>query len=435
MVLPNLASVRAVDCSSISNQEMCNEIQNANISDEEKSYLLADIMSLTKNYPDYQLVEDWNSRISLTNAPNDVQKKNSGYIRNACVKIYAVMPSVKYDDTLFIDTNGKVLTGFNHDVQISSDRASGDCRTERRLIEDTGTVRVYVNNLLQGSEHTTPYSAQYLDNTPVNIKAEYTIQVRARIKHYRYVYEDNFGFRQRVCRYQNTENKIDRLTITDEIQATIHNPELSASFTVTDKYDNTTKGKFLVNENAVNTELLFEDSFFKQHDYVFSEITTLPLLNILVVKAERFSSTEEQNLAYRENSVTLKNTNGCTIKISSFFKKNILPCDLSFERPDFTVSTDKTVYKKGEPVQVIIEPAGEYTVEYADQHYTINGNVEIIAEFPSNKITVQRGDRVIETYIHVQNEEPLAAGFSIGVFGMLNYALIGLVKRYWGVVE
>ena len=203
MVLPNLASVRAIDCSFISNHEMCQEIQNADISDEEKAYLLADIMSFTKQYPDHQLVEDWNSRISFITPPNEVQKENKGYIRNAWVKIYSVLPSVQYNNTLFIDTNGKILTGFNHDVQIPTGTASGDCRTERRLIEDTGTVKVYANNVLQGSDHTTSYSAQYPDNTPVNIKAEYTIQVRTRIKHYKYVYEDHFCFIHQLFQYHN----------------------------------------------------------------------------------------------------------------------------------------------------------------------------------------------------------------------------------------
>ena len=91
------------------------------------------------------------------------------------------------------------------------------------------------------------------------------------------------------------------------------------------------------------------------------------------------------------------------------------------------------MYNKGDRVEVAIEPAGEYTIEYGDQHLTTSGTTELTATFPYNKITVQRGDRIIEKYIHVQNEEPLAAGFSIGVFGMLNYALIGLVKKYWGV--
>src|SRR3989338_1145528 len=215
LLLLAVAQAHALDCSLITNHQMCQEIQNADISEEEKAYLLADIMSLTKQYPDHQLVENWNTRIPLTTPPNEVQKKNSGSIRNAWVTLFAVIPSVQYDTALFIDTNGKILTGFNHAVQIPSGTAYGDCRTERRLIEDTGTLKVYVNNILQGSDHTTTYSANHPDNTPVNIKAEYTIQARTRIKHYKYVYEDHFGLRQRVCRHHNTEYKTDRLTITD----------------------------------------------------------------------------------------------------------------------------------------------------------------------------------------------------------------------------
>ncbi|MDO8549480.1 MAG: hypothetical protein Q7S39_04915, partial [Ignavibacteria bacterium] len=188
LLLLAVAQAHALNCSLITNHAMCNEIQNANISDEEKSYLLADIMSLTKHYPDHQLVQNWNSRISTTTKPDSVPVQNRGSLRNAWVKILAITPSVQSDNQLFIDTNGKIITGFNHQVQIPSGTAYGDCRTERRLIEDTGSLRVYVNNVLQGSDYTVSYSVNYPDNTPVNIKAEYTIQVRTRIKHYRYTY-------------------------------------------------------------------------------------------------------------------------------------------------------------------------------------------------------------------------------------------------------
>ncbi len=433
MIFPNLASVQAIDCSTLTNQQICQEIQSSDASSEEKAYLLADIMSFTKHYPDHQLVKEWNNKINLAQKPIEISIKNNGVIRNAWVKVFAVMPSVLYENTLLISTDGEVLTGSNYQIQIPSGRVYGDCRTDRTLYRERAVLNVYVDTILQGNGQKVQYHLSAADNSSANIKAEYIIEATTRIKHYRNVYEELFGVRRRVCRYQYTEYKTDRVTITDEIQAIIHNPALQASFTTLDQYDDTTRGRFIVNEDAVNAELLFDNSSFKQHNFVFSEITTLPPLNVLNVKAEKLSNTEEQNVAYNDGVVTLKNIHGCNIKVSDFFKTEIFACDFATEFPEFTFSTDKLVYEEGEPINITIEPREQdYIIEYADEQ--MPAGAEIIAKSPYNKITVKLGNKTVDKYIHVKDEEPITAGFSIAIFGTLNYALIGLVKRFWGVI-
>ena len=81
-----LPSLHALDCNSIANKQWCNDIQKSNISQIEKDYLLSDIISDSKHYPDHQLVKQWNSKISTTSAPNGVVKKNSDYVKDSWVK-------------------------------------------------------------------------------------------------------------------------------------------------------------------------------------------------------------------------------------------------------------------------------------------------------------------------------------------------------------
>jgi len=50
----------ALDCNSLANKQWCNDIQASNISQAEKNYLLGDILSDKKQYPDHQLISEWN---------------------------------------------------------------------------------------------------------------------------------------------------------------------------------------------------------------------------------------------------------------------------------------------------------------------------------------------------------------------------------------
>lgn len=148
----------ALDCSKLANQELCEEIMNSGITTEEKDYLLADIMSDSKHYPDHEMVRSWNSRISTATAPNGIAKQNNGYIKNAWVKLLAVMPSVLENNVLYIPKNGQILTGANHDVQIPSGTEAGDCRTERSLIENTANIMIYTNGRSVGSGNKVSYT-------------------------------------------------------------------------------------------------------------------------------------------------------------------------------------------------------------------------------------------------------------------------------------
>ena len=427
-------SVTALDCHNVPNQQWCNDIQQSNISDSDKSYLLSDILSDTKHYPDHEFVKDWNERISTTTPPEGIATQSRGVIRNAWVKILTAMPSVLLDNELLIPTEGEIITAYNHNIQLSQSTTSGDCKTERTLWRKTETTKVYVNDILQGTGHTVRYRVDFADKKPVIILTVYEITAVTRIKHYVWVQEGDGRRARRYCQYDRSEFKTDRVTLQDHIAAKIHNPTLQAEFHVTDQYDDTTKGEFTFSD-AANVELSFQDSSFEKHQYVFSEIFNLKPLNVLVVKAEAQPSQEEKNLAFTGNEIVVKNTNECKIKISDFFQQGTLPCDLSLEQPSFRVSTDKLVYAEGERIDVKIQPIGEYTITYADQHITGNGNIELTAKHLFNRITIQSGTIIVQKYIYVKNEPPLAAGFSIAVFGTLNYALLGVIKRYWGIVH
>ncbi len=418
----------AIDCNDLDNKQWCQDIQNSDLSEEEKAYLLSDIISDSKHYPDHNLVKQWNEKVSTTEPVEGITKKNKGYIRNSWVKILTVMPSVLLNDELLISNEGDVLTGFNHDVQIPSGTASGDCKTRRYLLQNTGTLKLYLDDQYQGSDH---YTTSLPDNTDVNIIAKYTAKARTKIYHYTWQKKYYWSFGEKkyrwVCKYNNIEYKTDKLVVKDSIKAKIHHPQLSASFKVKDKL----KGEFN-SDNVVNTELSFFDSYYKEHNYIFSEVFTLP--NVLTVKAEKQLSKEHHNLAYSGGEIVVPKLDGCKIKVSDFFRSELIPCDLNYENTEFTISTDKRVYAENDTINLEIKPAREYKVTYAGEEYLTQRELELKAEYPHNRIVVKYKEKVIFKLIHVKNDQPLTMAFTLIVFGMVNYTLVGLIRKYWGVL-
>ncbi len=170
-----------------------------------------------------------------------------------------------------------------------------------------------------------------------------------------------------------------------------------------------------------------------QHNYVFSEVFSLEPLNILTIKAEKNSEKEVKNLAYNYGEVVLPSLDGCSIKLYDFFDYKLIPCDLGFTSPEFSVSLDQSVYDDKEMIKVSIVPAGNYVIEYADKKFNTTGNIELEAEYPYNRVSVMNSNRIVNKLIHIKNKKPIAMFFSLGLFGVLNYSLIGFIKKLWGV--
>jgi len=415
----------ALDCNSIANKQWCHDIQTSNISPAEKNYLLGDILSDKKQYPDHQLISDWNSKIDGTIPTSDISLTNNGVIQKAWIKVLSVMPSVLYNNTLLISPNGKILTGYNYEIKLPSGTASGDCKTEYSLSENKATPNVFLDNTLLGSSHLLSYSSSQSNL----ITAKYEIKVVTKVVHYKL--KKPCSSCSRRCLYDRTTYQTDSLSLVDTLPVKVYNPTLWANFSIKDQYWNTTKAKLTSGEFA-NLELNFNESFLKEHHYVFSQVFGVG--GTLLLQAEDKNDTEINNLDLSEGYLYLKNLNNCSINVSDFFKSKVIPCNLDFTKFEFSAETDKISYQNGEEISLTVNPKGNYYVEYANQSYVTNGDLKIKAVYPNNRITVIHDGNAIETYIQVQNTQPIGLFTSLTTFGLLNYVLIGVVRRYWGTM-
>ena len=83
----------------------------------------------------------------------------------------------------------------------------------------------------------------------------------------------------------------------------------------------------------------------------------------------------------------------------------------------------------------MIAPVGNYVVSYGDTQVNATDSLDLSATYPYNRISVRSADAEVFTYIHVKNEEPLNLLFALSVFGLTNVGIIGVVRRYGGMLH
>ena len=119
------------------------------------------------------------------------------------------------------------------------------------------------------------------------------------------------------------------------------------------------------------------------------------------------------------------------MKLLIFIFLILLPTALA--ENSFSVKTDQKIYGENEIIKISIIPEDNfYTVQYNGDEYNTTGTLEIPAVYPANNISVNYGEKTIDSYVHVKNNQPLSMAFSLTIFGTVNYALVGLIKKYWG---
>ena len=148
-----LPSAIAFNCNSLSGGDLqvCNSIQNTNLSQTDKDLLISDIFNKNKTSPDFDFVYQWNTNLNIPNSPNG-KTYSSSVINNAWIKIIALMPSIIENNTLYSSNAGKLQTAYNYNYKLPSGTASGDCNTHYSLSSKTEQLNVFINGNLIGHD-------------------------------------------------------------------------------------------------------------------------------------------------------------------------------------------------------------------------------------------------------------------------------------------
>jgi len=430
----------AFDCSSLGGGDfsLCDQIQNTNLSSYEKDLLISDIFNKNKTSPNFDFIYSWNTNLNILNSPDGITS-SSGTINTAWIKITALMPSIIENNTLYASDNGKLLTAYNYNINLSSGIESGDCKTNYYANSNSAVLNVYLNDQFIGNEKISAFLINYNPEN-LNFISRLTIQSNFNVEHYktlRYCCKYSSGGsclkHCNKCAYSSTESRTDSLTLEDSLNAKLYKSQLNSSFRIINKYYNLTQGEL----NATNfTKLLlsFNNSFYQTSKYTYSLNYTLPYY-ILTLRADPIEITTSNNIHLTgENNrflFTIQDFSNCKIQLFDHFNSITQNCDMSFNKTDFSIKTDRISYFENDTIKVYIFPEDLIvSLSYANQSKTAKNYTEFKAVLYENKISAKLNGFEEKWLINVKKKENTDILHGFIVLSFLVYFFYRIVKVY-----
>jgi len=435
-----LPSAIAFDCNSLSGGDLqvCNSIQNTNLSQTDKDLLISDIFNKNKTTPDFDFVYQWNTNLNISNSP-DGKTYSSGTINNAWVKIISLMPSILENNTLYAPNSGKLMTAYNYQTRLPSGTESGDCKTLYYSLTKNEVLSIYLNNNLIGNNRISVYS---LNSNPDNLNfvAKLDIQSTYYVDHYknrRYCskYDSNGNcIRYRtVCEFSYTDERADSLTLSDNFNAKLYKNQINSSFKITNQYSGLTQG-LLTAYNFTQLILSFNNSYYQNSKYVYSLNYSLPYY-ALTLRADPIEIIKFDNIHVDKNSniflFTIKDASTCKIQLNDLFNSRLFPCDLSFNEVNFSIRTDKTNYFDNSTIKVYISPDNLLVnLTYANKTITARNYTEFKSILYENKISAKIDNQEQIVLINVNKREDFDTLFQLCALFFIGYICYRATKVY-----
>jgi len=434
--------IDSIECSQVSqpNYDTCVQIKNMNLTDLEKELIISNLDYSNKFFPDHQYVYDRNTNLAIINPPIGINKQQGIFVRDFWMSIFTAMPSVLYNNSLYVPNQTKLFTGYNYNFvspvnYVSpgySNTNNGDCKRIYTLTKNLSENKVFVNNVYQGSGKLVNIKI----TNDSEIKAIFTINVSYSIDHYywqRYCSKYKNGYCKQYsyrCQYNYNEVQKDNLQAIDILKVKYYNNSLFANINTISSYSGNTN--FNLNfSNSVKTS--FQDSSYTFDEFVYSVNYSKAPYYILTLRADDYRQEQISNLFKQENSLIVKNTNNCTIEAFDFFNYLNNSCYAEQKPLDFRIETDKLKYFLNETIKVYVYPQNlSVNISYGNQSKIIVGNTSFSSQALENKIVAFNGTSKAERIIYVQEEDRFGIIYTFSVFGFLNYVLYRILRKYFG---
>jgi hypothetical protein len=151
------------------------------------------------------------------------------------------------------------------------------------------------------------------------------------------------------------------------------------------------------------------------------------------LRADDYKQEEIKNLFKQGNNLIIKNVNNCSIEGFDFFNYINKSCYAEQKPIDFRIETDKLHYYLNDTIKVAVYPQNlSVNISYGNQSKIIVGNTSFISQNLENKIIAFNGSSKAERIIYVQDKDRFRLIYDFSIFGILNYALYALLKKYFG---
>jgi len=430
-----LPSALAFDCKRLGKDfASCSEIEGSELEEAEKEILIPSLLAENTAKPDHGFVYRWNTEKEVNERPEGAGEYGNGYIKNAWMKIFTIMPSVIENETLYSSGKGGIFTAYNYGTNIPSEKQAGDCRTEYSKESEIAELKVYLNSALIGGSKLTSFSSDAQD---LDFKAKLDIDLKTRIRHYKI---KNVGENEIRCEFDNEEIKHDSLAIEDSFKAKLYGKLPEADFRILNQYYGTSLVK-LDASNFTALKLEFNDSFYELNKFFYSFNYSLKPYNIITIKADEDEQKSVGNLKIaagsnsegNDLSFAINDLSGCKIRLFTHFLEKEQECNLDYNKIDLKIKTDKLRYKINETIKVEIFPKNiPISLAYGNESKTAENIAEFKALLLANKIKADYNGLETEKLINVSDAKSWPALFSIGTFSFLNYFLYTLARKFYG---
>ncbi|MFA5856896.1 MAG: hypothetical protein WC867_06035 [Candidatus Pacearchaeota archaeon] len=432
----------SLDCNKISigNYQTCLSILNSNLTLQEKEILISNLDYNNKFFPDHNYIFQRNTNIKIDNPPIGVKNYNGEYVKDAWLSILSVMPSVQYNNDLFVPNQTKLLSAFNYKINApvnyySSDYPNtnlGDCKRIYTLIKNESENRVYVNNNYQGSGKLVDLKIE----SDSIIKSDYLMNVGYNIDHYYWETYCSYYRKGRCRQYSNrcsfnyNEIKQNSILIQDTLNVKYYNNTLIGDIKIIDSYKESNR----ININYSDSFYLnLNNSYYKFNKYSYEINYSKEPYYIQTLKAIDNNQLSSNNIQRSGNDLIIKNINNCKIKAHDFFNIIEKDCFLNVTNVSIKIQTDKFIYSSNETISIKISPDNLLVnLSYGNQSKIISNNTTFIADISNNKISADYSINHYEKIIFVKDKTKIKLIYSLSLFVILNYFLYSGLRKFFG---
>lgn len=416
-----LHSAMAFNCESLSAGELylCNEINNLNLTNEYRELLIVGVLNKNQTSPNFDFVYAYNTNLKI----NPKKTISHGTIDKAWLKIIAIYPSIRQDDTLWIPNQGHIQVSYNFSYTNPSGTEKRDCKTVYSPINQQPDLRIYLNDNFQGMNKLTGYYSNQENST---FEVELEIASRYRVDHYRNKYVN----KRKKCVFYSTEYRTDRITLRDGLQTKLYQNTLCGSFALIETYLKTSKGE-LHASNYTNLLLAFNNSYLRRTNYIYN--LKLSEEYILTIEAIPFKTETIYNLYKEDDNIILRDQTSCRLELEDFFNKRTIPCNLDINKINITLSTDKVNYYENETIKINISPKNHpVTVSYANQTRNATNYIELNAKKYYNQIIVETGSNRVVKLINIIERQDLLTLHHIVLTILIFYLFFKIIRSFYG---
>lgn len=429
-------------CSLVSpaNYNTCLQILNTTLNDSDKDLLISNLDYQDKFFPNHQYIFNRNTNLVISTAPTGASLQQGIFAKDIWNSLFTTMPSVLYNNSLYVPNKSQVLTGFNVRYALPTNYYSsgypntngGDCQRTYTLTKNLSENKVYVNNIYQQSGKLVNVS---ITQNSI-IKSVFSVNISYSIDHYnwqRYCSKywkgmcTQWSYR---CRYNRNEVQSDNIQAIDQISVKYYNNSFFANLSTISSYSSNTNFNLNFSDSV---KVKFTDASYNYDKYTYSINYSKAPYYILTLRADSYGNEQINNLYKNGNSLIVKNTNNCTLEAFDFFNYFNQSCYAEQKSINLTIKTDKLAYTLNDTIKVSVYPQNiSVNLTYGNQTKLVKGNVSFTAERLANKIIAINGSSQAERVIFVQEENRFGLIYNFSIFGLLNYFIFAVLKRCFG---